>query len=373
MDDLEPFVKQVLGTIPRSDQRRWADFYVRGLLMTPGRKTVTRIVQTLAAPPADQSLQQFINQSPWDWQPVRRDLAGTMHQLIGPEAWVVQPAFFLKSGDRSVAVTRQFVPPLAKLVNCQAAMSLWLAGHEWGVPVDWRLVLPASWANDAERRAEVGIPENASAEEQWECAVELVTGAAQRLDIPARPVVLDLRSARPGGALRRLQERGIRFLARVDATSLTWPGPRLDPGTRGGSSAALLPLTMAAVRPDGLLEATHWGPPYPVPPPGRRAVVPDGPQHRRPVRPLLVMVERSDSDAPAAALWVTNLIETPAADLVRLMALGRRTQVDSERLGQLGLTDFEGRSYRGWHHHVTLVSTADAYGVARSAALRRAG
>gem|GEM_PF-3260390 len=182
-DDMKPFVERVLKPIPRSDQRRWGRFYIRGLLLTPGRKTVTRIVQELAAPPADQSLQQFINQSPWDWRPVRRELADMMQRLVSPEAWVVQPAFFPKSGDRSVGVTRQFVPPLAKLLNCQAAMSLWLAGPEWGVPVDWRLVVPASWANDAKRRADVGMPEEATAEEQWETAIELVAMAVPNIQV----------------------------------------------------------------------------------------------------------------------------------------------------------------------------------------------
>jgi hypothetical protein len=373
-DDLNSFCTAVLSSIPRSDQRRWGRFYVRGLLATPGRKTVTRIVQTLSAPPADQGLQQFVNQSPWDWQPVRRDLAAVVAQVVRPEAWVVQPVFFPKSGEQSVAVTRQYVPPLAKLVNCQAAVSLWLAGDEASSPVEWRLVLPAAWANDARRRRQVGLPADAVAEEQWEAAVQLANGLAHRLEIPQRPLVLDFRHVRPGPALSRLQERWAPFVARVDASSVVWPAPRLEPVPGRGGSAALLSLATVAVRPDGRLEAVPWPGPLHAPagPPGPpRALSLAGQPARRADRPLLLLAERSAGETAPGSLWVTSLVGAPLPDLARLIELGQRTAAALEGMTDLGLTDFEGRSYRGWHHHVTLVSVAHAYKVARMAAVLR--
>jgi SRSO17 transposase len=375
-DEFNAFCAKVLATIPRSDQRRWGSFYVRGLLTTQGRKTVTRMVQSLAAPPADQSLQQFVNQSPWDWQPVRRDLAAAVQQMVDPEAWVVQSTFFPKSGDQSVAVTRQFVPSLARLINCQAALSLWLAGGDAGSPVDWRLVLPARWANDAKRRAQVGLPPELVAEEQWECAVELVTGVAQRLQIPQRPVIMDLRYGRPGMAVTRLQERRISFLARVDSSSVIWSAAPSGPHTALGGPAGRLALRIVVVKPDGRLEAAPWPAPHRQPATGMaqaslRAIASAGQRIRQADRSLLLLAERSANEAQPKSLWVTSLVGTPLIELLRLVELGKRTAVDQERLSELGLTDFEGRSYRGWHHHVTLVSVAHAYEVARLAATSR--
>jgi hypothetical protein len=374
-EGLSLFCRQVLGSIPRTDQRRWGRFYVRGLLSTPGRKTVTRMVQTLAAPPVDQALQQFVNQSPWEWIPVRRDLAAVLEQVLAPEAWVVQPAFFPKSGERSVGVTRQFVPPLAKLMNCQAAMSVWLAGADRGSPVDWRLVMPPSWTNGDGPGAQVGVPVGTVAEEQWECAVEIVTDLAHRLGIPRRPSVLDFRRGRPGMPVTRLQDRRIPFLMRIDSSSVVWSGPRLAAGAALPRSAMLQPLGTVTVASDGQLLAMPWPTPHyshRAPPVPLHAVPATGPRVRRGELPLGLLADGVTNEPRPRSLWVTNLVGTPVAELTRLAALSQRTETDAERLRGLGLRDFEGRSYRGWHHHVTLVSVAHGYEAARAPALGRA-
>src|SRR5919197_671694 len=97
-DELSGFCQQLFDSMPRSDQRKWGEVYVRGLLTVPGRKTIRRISDHVAGGSVDQCLQQFVNQSPWRWEPVRRALALRAME-IRPQAWVVQEAAFPKAGD----------------------------------------------------------------------------------------------------------------------------------------------------------------------------------------------------------------------------------------------------------------------------------
>jgi SRSO17 transposase len=103
--DPSSFCDDVFASIPRADQRRWAEVYVRGLLRVPGRKSIRRICEHVLGMPADQCLQQFLNQSPWSWEPVRRALA---FRIAGtrPKALVVEDAVFPKAGSSSVGVAR---------------------------------------------------------------------------------------------------------------------------------------------------------------------------------------------------------------------------------------------------------------------------
>lgn len=380
--DFTDFCDRVLASIPRADQRRWGGFYVRGLLTAQGRKTITRIVQELAAPPADQSLQQFVNQSPWEWQAVRRDVAHAVERTTDPRAWVVEPVFFPKSGDRSVGVARQFVPQLRRLVNGQAAVSVWLAGRQTSCPVDWSLMLPSRWTDDPLRRARAGIPAEAVPHEPWESTLELVGGLATRLEIPQRPVVLDLRHGWPPQGLELLQAQRIPLVARVSPSTMV----RLAPSPAGRALAAparQISVANVAASLDSRPEPVPWRGPnqqrqvskmtaVPVLParPGPRRARMSGPS--RPERPMLLLVERTGNAPQPRSYTITNMVDLPVAELTQLVKLRLRVAADHDRLvDERGLTDFEGRSFRGWHHHVTLVSVAQAYEAMRLSAADR--
>jgi SRSO17 transposase len=374
---LTAFCSTVLAPIPRRDQRRWGELYVRGLLTTPGRKTITRMADALSSAPADQSLQQFVNQSPWDWEPVRRAIAGHVDATIGTEAWVVQPALFLKSGDKSVAVARQFVPELAKVANCQVGVQVSLAATDAGTcPVDWQLVLPAKWDSDKRRRALAGVPPEMTGGEPWECAVGLVVSMSQRLGVPQRPVVLDLVHGNAAQAIQRLREANVPFIARIAGSTPVAARTRAT-----GPGAMLVPAARVLAGPEHRRDAVTWQQD------GRRRVsmmatmaiqaVPAPPVHRSPLarvqrrvvgpnqrtieRPLTLLGELRGNSTVVADYWVTDLGHRPLAEVVRLLKLRQRATADSEQLARIGLADFEGRSFRGWHHHVTLVSAARAF------------
>ena len=122
-----------------------------------------------------QAMQQFIGQSPWEWNLVWERLGKRMTAELEPDpAWVVDDTGFPKQGRHSVAVERQYSGTLGKTGNCQIAVSVHHVGEQGNVPLGWRLYLPESWANDAQRRREAGIPEGIVFRRKWELALEII-------------------------------------------------------------------------------------------------------------------------------------------------------------------------------------------------------
>jgi hypothetical protein len=210
-------------------------------------------------------------------------------------------------------------------------------------PVDWRLVLPRRWAEDPRRRKRAGVPAELGAEEPWDCAVELVLQWARRAGGIQRPVLLDLRGGQPGAALDRLVERDVPFVAQVSRTTPLRPAAGLAPaaGSDRGDLRVAADLVRTAVR-------RPIGSPRPAGSP--LAVLPVGPlaEDRRPApaeRPLLLL---ADSDGNVPSYYLTNLARSSIdRSLLQPLQQGRLAE---NQLQELGLADFEGRSFRGWHH-----------------------
>ena len=155
---MDQFLTDLVEPMGRSERRHWAAVYVRGLLLNGERKSI----EPLAARLPDgnvQALQQFIGQSPWEWDAVWERLGKRMTAELEPEAaWVVDDTGFPKQGSHSVGVSRQYSGTLGKTGNCQIAVSVHHVGEEANAPLGWRLYLPESWAKDEPRRLDAGIP-----------------------------------------------------------------------------------------------------------------------------------------------------------------------------------------------------------------------
>src|SRR3954463_2555101 len=153
---LEPFL-EVLGHTRR---RSWAPLYLRGLLGPSERKSLQPMAASLGLSGHDQ-LQHFIASPAWDDAPLWRVLAEQADRLVGgPEAaLVIDDTALPKKGTLSVGVARQYCGQLGKRANCQALVSLTLAGGEVPAPVGLRLFLPEEWTRDPERCAAAGVPD----------------------------------------------------------------------------------------------------------------------------------------------------------------------------------------------------------------------
>src|SRR5580692_8652915 len=121
---------------------------VRGLMLDGKRKSIEPMAARLEDGD-EQCLQQFVNQSPWDWRPVRRELAVRMSVEIEPEAWIVDDTGFPKFGKMSVGVARQYSGALGKVGNCQLGVSINAASEQASCPLDWRLFIPKEWDEDS--------------------------------------------------------------------------------------------------------------------------------------------------------------------------------------------------------------------------------
>jgi SRSO17 transposase len=385
---LTAFAEDLFQSVPRKDQRRWGQSYLRGLLLDGKRKSIQPMAARLARsdPAADayaleQALQQFVNQSPWDPVPVRRRLAERMTAAIQPQAWVIDDTGFPKFGRHSVGVAPQYCGALGKVANCQVGVSIHAVADQASCPLDWRLFLPESWDADAERRRKAHVPDSERHRPKWQLALELLDELAAWELVP--PVLLaDAAYGEVNQFRLGLEARELAYVVQVPGTLSAYPqdvAPETVPYTgRGRPPVARYRQRRSSLRQLVLAtgaQAAHtvaWREGADGQQLAARFVAlrvrPAGVRLRRaarggqlPVRWLLA--EWPDGQPEPVKYWLAALPETtPLRQLVHLAKLRWRVEHDYRELKDaLGLDHFEGRSFKGWHHHVTLVSVAHAF------------
>ena len=158
--DLDVWLTPFLDVLGRKTRRTWAPLYLRGLLGPGERKSLQPMAARLGLSGHDQ-LQHFIASPAWDDNPLWTMLAHEADRLVGgPGAvLVIDDTALPKKGTLSVGVARQYCGQSGKKANCQALVSLTLAGEEVPVPVALRLFLPDTWTQDPARCLRAGVPE----------------------------------------------------------------------------------------------------------------------------------------------------------------------------------------------------------------------
>jgi hypothetical protein len=354
-----------LSSLARSDQRRWGEAYVRGLVSVPGRKSIRRIADEVLGWRADQCLQQFVNQSTWNWEPVRASLAHEITDLVRPRAWVAVEAVFPKNGSSSVGVAKQYVPSAGRVLNCQLGLAVFLAGTEASCPVNWRLLLPPSWDGDEDRRSRTHLPQAQQHRPRWHHLVHAVDQMSAGWRLPPAPLLYDA-THEPDlePRLHSLEERGLPYLVQVSAHA------RLD---RFGSRYVGRAPTLGEIAALAGRASTHplvWQTYNDHRSAGARITAatlhrpderPWSPSHPAPA-PRQLLAEWPAGQTRPKAIWLTNLSRTRLPDLAGLIGLHATALRGLREMEEtVGLQHFEGRSFRGWHHHVTLSSMAYAY------------
>jgi SRSO17 transposase len=385
---LTAFAEDLFQSVPRKDQRRWGHSYLRGLLLDGKRKSIQPMAARLARgdPDADadaleQALQQFVNQSPWDSAAVRRRLAERMTAAIGPQAWVIDDTGFPKFGRSSVGVARQYCGALGKVANCQVGVSVHAVTEQASCPLDWRLFLPEEWDHDAERRRKAHVPDSERHRPKWQLALELLDELAA-WDLAAPVILADAAYGEVTEFRLGLEQRQLAYVVQVPGTISAYPqdvAPQLVPYTgRGRPPVPRYRQRRSSLRQLVLTASAHaattvaWREGADGAPLASRFVAlrvrPAGVRLRRatrggelPVRWLLA--EWPDGGPEPVGYWLASLpADTPLERLVGLAKLRWRVEHDYRELKDaLGLDHFEGRSFKGWHHHVTLVSVAHAF------------
>ncbi len=215
------FAEDTFASIPRKDQRRWGQSYLRGLLLDGKRKSIEPRATRLARgePEADayapeQALQQFVNQSPWDPTPVRRRLAQRMTTALAPDAWVIDDTGFPKFGRHSAGVAPQYCGALGKVANCQVGVSVHAVTDQASCPLDWRLFLPESWDADVERRRKAHVPDDQHHRPKWQLALDMLDELAG-WDLAPPVVLADAAYGEVGEFRLGLEQRQLAYVVQV--------------------------------------------------------------------------------------------------------------------------------------------------------------
>jgi hypothetical protein len=175
---LEAFADDIFESLPRKDQRARGACYLRGLMLEGRRKSIEPMAQRLGDVHY-QALHHFVATSPWDWRPVRRQLAERLVKALEPTAWAVDDTGFPKDGDHSVGVQRQYSGTLGKTANCQLGVSVNAVTEQASCPLDWRLFLPESWEGDTTRRAACQVPERVRHRPKWQLILDMLDALDQ--------------------------------------------------------------------------------------------------------------------------------------------------------------------------------------------------
>jgi SRSO17 transposase len=380
---LEAFLADVVTHMGRKDRQRHAEAYIRGLLMDGERKSIEPMACRL--PDGNiQALQQFVNQSPWSHKEVSASLARKIEQEFVSEAyWLIDEVSFPKQGKHSVGVARQYCGALGKTANCQVAVTLDLGTEESSTPVDWALYLPAEWINNPIRREKAGIPKEVTFKTKTNLALELLD-EVKAWGLQDRVVLADSAYGDAYEFREGLRNRQLNYVVQVSGDLTGWtedPHPSELPVKRGGKIprkrlyAKELPPTRSLYEIAKALPSQSWkkitwreGIEGPLCSRFARVIVwmanglVQGKTMKVPGEELLI--EWSEKSDEPVKFWLSNLdpCRTTWRGLVR-KAKGRfRVEQDyREMKREVGLDHFEGRSWQGWYHHVTLVTMAYAF------------
>ncbi len=348
---LEELGAHLFGSLQRSGQRLKAERYVRGLLTVPGRKTLRNIAAQFEGGAAQQSVHHFISESPWEWTPVRHDLARYAQRHLAPEAWVVRSTLIPKVGSHSIGVDQHFLPHMGQAVTGQQAIGAWLVSGRTAVPVDWRLRLSGRWLSGPLRQR-AGIPAGVTANTLDACVRESVDAVMGIPGVQRGPVVVDVDGIDAVALAQHLASAGVSFVVRVapqeqlriDRSKLPKYGDRVRTAAELASSLVSLrqqintgerPTTAVAIPVTAAAPAAVGG--------GDMTLVGEWP--KAVARPGKLWLVGGGVQSLPLVLWLTVLPLVVARDF---NAIGDK----------VGIRDFAGRSFPGWHRHVTLASAA---------------
>ena len=385
----------VLGHADRV--RPFAD-YCTGLLAAEGRKSVEPLAAVTA--PArtaaqHQSLLHLVAQAPWsDAAVLRRVRERAMASLVRQEpiqAWIIDDTGYPKKGHHSVGVARQYCGQVGKRENCQTAVSLSIATHQASLPVAYRLYLPKSWADDPLRRSKTGVPEDVVFQTKPAIALQEMR-QAQADGVPLGVALADPAYGNNHGFRAGITELGLSYAVGIGPTTTVWrPGEAPLPSSGRGRRAARRRRREAAHRPVAVkalaLELSSdawqqvgWREGTNAALTSRFArlrvhVAHDDAEQGGAAAEEWLLIEWPDGAAEPDHYWLATLPPNVAFErLVDLTKLRWRIERDYLELKQeIGLDHYEGRGWRGFHHHGSLCIAAHGFLIAEAATLPPSG
>ena len=355
--------------------------YCTGLLLPGERKSVEPMAARLAPNNVQrmhQSLHHLVADAPWsDEAVVDRSLDFVLPAMLrqGPVvAWVVDDTGFPKKGQESVGVARQYCGQVGKQDNCRVAVSLSVTTEAASMPIAFRLYLPEVWAKDEQRREKAGVPEEIEFQTKPQIALAEIKLARER-GVPTGVVLADAGYGNDTQFRSQLTEWKLPYIAGIQSTVTVWkPGKQPAPPPKGkgmGRPPRLLqrdwkhqPVTvkdLALSLPEGAWKTVSWRQGVKKKLTSRFAALRVRAAHRDYWRTVphpeewLLMEWPKDESEPTKYWFSTLPADLSLTKLVRFAKHRWIIERDYQELKQeLGLGHFEGRGWRGFHHHATL-------------------
>ena len=369
ISDLQTFIEPLVAELGRCERRQNAALYVQGLLMPGQRKSIEPMAERLRVD--SQKLQQFMADSPWPerpvWQAIRREVIPVVEPL---QAWVVDETGWLKQGSDSVGVSHQYCGAVGKQAQCQVAVELVVSDGEVAAPVGGRLYLPENWVKDWPRRQKVGVPDAVEFQTKPQIAGDLIEEALAD-GVTAAPILGDSVYGNAPELRRRIRRLGLEYLFNGEEPWLAWTQrPKLTQGPKYWSVSQQAPKgqtlrqlaegfkpnqwqAAAWQAADGEKRATRlaW----------RQVYLNSDLDEKNGQWPNCWLV----ADWPAGQadpyhVYIAWLKQPPAKGRMLRLSRGRWPIEQYFQRGKddLGLDHYEGRGWRGFHHHLTMSAIA---------------
>ncbi|HXG19412.1 MAG TPA: IS701 family transposase [Methylomirabilota bacterium] len=399
-DELERYHSIYSPLFARREQRHWAKLYLQGLLSDLPRKSIEPMALELIGPRTThvRTLQQFISIGAWEDRPILQRHWSEVDSLLGEEdaALIVDGSDFPKQGKASVGVKRQHCGELGKKANCQAGVFLAYCSTKGYTLLDSRLYLPEDWATDEEfarRRRRCGVPEAMSFKTKPELGAEMVEAVHASGRLRCRWVLGDAAFGHDTKFLERIDSIGLWYLAEVQHSDRVWlnrpkvvapnwegrgkkPGPKQTRPHLAPGEAKAQTVTVVADQ----LASHQW----------QLLTIKEGSKgpQKAEFAALRVVAVRDHLPGPDVWLVLRRNIETgelkayvsnagadvPLERLARLSGMRWPIETCFEDGKQLlGMGDYEVRSWRGWHHHMTMVILAHMFLVRMKLKLKKSG
>jgi SRSO17 transposase len=381
------YTADLTSVLGHADRVRPFGDYCVGLLSTEGRKSVEPLAAVTAperTAAQHQSLLHLVAQAAWSDQAVltrvRAHVLPAMTRDEPVQAWIIDDSGFPKKGDHSVGVARQYCGQLGKLANCQVAVSLSLATHRASLPIAYRLYLPKDWADDLSRRVSAGVPEDITFQTKPEIALRQLH-AALADGVPPAVVLMDPAYGADGKLRAGISDLGLTYVAGILPTTVVWrpneaPLPAMPEAGRGHGrrhhrvrrDAMHQPVSVKTLAVELATDAWQpitWRDGSNTPLTSRFARLRVRPAHddkRRsePAPEEWLLIEWPEGNAEPDHYWLATLPSDISPErMVDLTKLRWRIERDYLDLKQeVGLGHYEGRGWRGFHHHATLCIAA---------------
>lgn len=374
-NELLAYHREFQALFRRWEQRYWSWLYLCGQLSNLERKTMEAIVLALLGPDpnAIRGLQQFVGQGPWDTAPFIDLLQGRVATELGESDGVaiVDGSGFVKDGNHSVGVARQYCNHLGKVANCQQGVFLVYASRRGYAFLDERLYLPQAWfgADYQDRWQKCGIPAATVFRTEPQLGLEMISALTARAVVPFRWAAADESYGKSPVFLEGIEALGKWYLAEVPCDTGVWlRTPRVEPPGVSLSGRLRAKSWVSPTAPRSLelrelvarLPRTGW----------QRRVIKEGSKgpivaefaalrvtpvrHELPGPRSWVIFRRSLGPEPEVKYYLSNApTSCPLAEFIRVS--GMRWPVETaieEGRGEVGMDHHETRTWLGWHHHM---------------------